>query len=68
MFPNSGTAISPIHLSLSAEERELIAELLERERVSLPVEIHHTRTGKFRSELRERLEIVDALLRRLHTN
>ena len=61
-------AISPVSLTLSDEERDVIIELLDRERTNLPVEIHHTRTGKFRDLLKHRLDIVAALLDRLGEN
>ncbi len=50
---------------LSAAEWALVIELLEHERVHLPVEIRHTRTHAFRDALRQRLEEVDSLLQRL---
>ena len=49
----------------SPVERELLLELLERERAELPVEIRHTRTSELRDELRERQELVRSLLERL---
>ena len=51
--------------SLSKEERDIVIELLDRECANLPVEIHHTRTGKFREYLRHRQEIVERILMRL---
>jgi hypothetical protein len=57
--------ISPSAITLSAEERDIVLELLDRERTNLPVEIHHTRTAKFRDHLRHRLSIIDALFDRL---
>jgi hypothetical protein len=51
--------------TLSAAEWALLIELLEHERVHLPVEIRHTRTHAFRDSLRQRLEDVDRLLQRL---
>jgi hypothetical protein len=41
--------------NLTDSEWRLIAELLESECRRLPTEIHHTRTGAFREELRRRL-------------
>ena len=55
-----------ITVNLSAEERDLLAELLDRERTNLPVEIHHTRTAKFRDMLKHRLELVEAVFGRLY--
>lgn len=53
--------------TLSAAEWALLIELLEHERVHLPVEIRHTRTHAFRESLRQRLDSVDQLLRRLQS-
>lgn len=50
---------------LTEHEWELLTELLERERNELPSEIHHTRTSAVRQQLKERLDMVDRLLRRL---
>ena len=50
---------------LTEQEWELLTELLERERNELPSEIHHTRTSAVRQQLKERLDMVDRLLRRL---
>ena len=52
--------------TLSDAEWSLVIELLQRERSSLPIEIHHTTTRGFREQLRKRLEIVEALLTRLN--
>ena len=57
--------ISSSSLTLSSEERVILIELLDRERTNLPVEIHHTRTGKFREMLKHRLERVEAIFERL---
>jgi hypothetical protein len=51
--------------SLTQPEWELVMELLERERYELPAEIHHTRTSQMRDELKQRLDLVNGLLRRL---
>jgi hypothetical protein len=50
---------------LSEVEWALVLELLERERVELPVEIHHCRVASYHDELHHRLEMVDGLLHRL---
>ena len=52
-------------ITLSPEERELMLELIDRERTTLPVEIHHTRTVKFREFLKHRLQIVEAIFTRM---
>ena len=58
--------ISESAVSLTAEEKDLLAELVDRERTNLPVEIHHTRSGKFREMLKRRLEIVESISDRLN--
>jgi hypothetical protein len=60
-------AISSSQLALSTEEREILVELLDRERTNLPVEIRHTRTAKFRDYLKRRLEVVETLFNRLNS-
>jgi len=50
---------------MTDEERELLIELLERERSDLPAEIHHTRTAEVRAQLKLRLATVQRLLERL---
>jgi hypothetical protein len=50
---------------LSTDERDLLVELLERERGELHPEIRRTRTGEFREGLRQRLRLVEGLLERL---
>ncbi len=50
---------------LSEAEWALVANLLERERGELSVEIRHTRTATVRDELRQRAEMVKDLLSRL---
>ena len=52
-------------LDLDSEETEILAELLESERAKLLVEIRHTDHRSYRSELRERLEIVERIKVRL---
>ena len=48
-------------LSLSGEEFEILAELLESERAKLLVEIRHTDHRAYRDELRHRLDLVERL-------
>ena len=48
-------------LEVSSEEREILTEVLESERAKLLIEIRHTDHRSYRSELRERLEIVERL-------
>lgn len=50
---------------LSPADWDLIIELLKRERIELPAEIHHTSTPEVRDELRRRLHTLNTLLERL---
>ena len=50
---------------LSDAEWGLVVELLEQELHGLPVEIHHTRSTDFASNLHHRLDMVRDLLGRL---
>ena len=58
-------AIPTTNIDVSLEEREVLIDLLDRERTNLPIEIHHTRTARFRESLKRRLSIVDTLYNRL---
>ena len=58
--------LSDSTISLTADEKDLLAELIDRERTNLPIEIHHTRTGKFREMLKHRLEIVESISDRVN--
>ncbi|MEN6547698.1 MAG: hypothetical protein ABFE07_16820 [Armatimonadia bacterium] len=55
----------PMQLSLSAQELELVIDLLARERRELPPEIHHTDLALVKEGLQERLQMVEGLLDRL---
>ncbi|MEN6403414.1 MAG: hypothetical protein ABFD94_15850 [Armatimonadia bacterium] len=55
----------PMQLSLSAQELELVIDLLARERRELPPEIHHTDLARVKEGLQERLQMVEGLLDRL---
>jgi hypothetical protein len=57
--------ISAAPVILTGEERDVLLELLDRERSNLPVEIRHTRTARFRDVLKHRLDIVTDLANRL---
>jgi hypothetical protein len=59
----SATDIQAPHLS--AEEWELVGELLQREVRQLPIEIHHTDLRSAREALHRRLETVEALIVKL---
>jgi hypothetical protein len=48
-------------LDVSSEELEVLAELLESERAKLTIEIRHTDHRSYRTQLRERLAIVEQL-------
>ena len=52
-----------LHLVLSKPEIDLILELLESEQKELLVEIRHTDNKVFRAGLKERLEVVESLIR-----
>ena len=54
-----------LEFALSAPELSLLLELLEGEQKELLVEIRHTDTAVFRVGLKERLEMVEALIRRV---
>jgi len=49
-------------LVLTADERSVLAELLEAERAKLLVEIRHTDHRAYKQGLRVRLEIVEKML------
>ncbi len=59
-----GTAMRPL-AEFSDSERELIIELLERERRDLGPEIRRTETPDMHDTLRARLEVVERLLNRV---
>jgi hypothetical protein len=61
-FMNATVEIQP---TLTDAEWRLVAELLDRERSQLPIEIHHTTTRAFREQLRVRLQLVEDLRSRL---
>lgn len=48
--------------TFSEAERELLLELLERERSELPSEIRHCRVSEYREALHRKLETLDVLL------
>jgi len=49
----------------SDEERQLLLQLLDKERHELPSEIHHTDRCHVREDLKRRLQAVERLLERL---
>ena len=49
----------------SDEERQLLVQLLDKERRELPSEIHHTDNRNVREQLKRRLQSVEHLLDRL---
>lgn len=51
-------------LALSNEELAILAELLDAERAKLLVEIRHTDHRSFRTQLRDRLAIIERLVER----
>jgi hypothetical protein len=58
----NSTAREP--LNLPAEERAILAELLESARARLLVEIRHTDHRAFREHLRIRLTLLESLIER----
>ncbi len=53
---------------LVTEEWEIIIELLESERSSLPAEIHHADRAEIRETLRQRMELLDGLITKIRQN
>jgi len=52
-------------LLLSGPQLDLILELLESEQKELLVEVRHTHNASFRAGLKERLKMVDELIRQV---
>ncbi|HXG04708.1 MAG TPA: hypothetical protein VNO23_14995 [Candidatus Binatia bacterium] len=52
-------------LVLTAAERDILQETLERALVELRVELNHTDTRAFRERLRQRAQIIEDLVERL---
>lgn len=52
-------------LRLSADEAQLLSELLKGDRTRLLEEIHHTDTREFRVFLKEREQMLEGVLSRL---
>jgi hypothetical protein len=52
-------------LVLTAAEREILQETLERALVELRVELNHTATRAFRERLRQRAQMLEDLVERL---
>ena len=51
-------------LNLTDEEFEILAELLESERIKLLIGIRHTDHRAYRDKLRHRLTVVEGLVQR----
>ena len=51
-------------LAVSSEELAILSELLDAERAKLLVEIRHTDHRNFRTQLRDRLTIIERLAER----
>lgn len=58
-------SFNPNQPALEDAEWALVAELLEEERRELPKEIRHTDSRMYREQLRQRLQLIEALLPRL---
>ena len=54
--------------TLTAEDLEILAQLLESERSRLLVEIRHTDHRAFRDRLRQRLAVIESLAGRCPAN
>lgn len=50
---------------LTAEELEIVVDLLEEEHRNLPAEIHHSQTPDTKTRLHARLKTVERLLERM---
>lgn len=55
-----------IRFDLSPQELDLLAEMLESELAKLAVEIRHTDKRTYREELKQRFEMVEDMLARIH--
>jgi hypothetical protein len=56
-----------IHLTMTAEEREYLAELLETVLKTTRVEQHRTRTPAYRKYVLERESVIEGLMNKLNT-
>jgi len=54
-------------IDLSEPERELLAELLDKELEDIRSELHHTQGHDFKDSLREREALVRGLLARMRS-
>jgi hypothetical protein len=57
--------MADLHLSLSTEERDFLAELLEMIRKDMLIEEHRTRTPLYREYVVHREDLINALLSKL---
>ena len=62
--PERGILMAPSQ-TMTEQEWELIRELLERELAQISMETRHTRTGSFKSALRDRMDLITGILHRL---
>lgn len=47
------------------EELELLLEMIKKELSTMPIEIHHTRTGEFKTYLKEKQANLEKLLNKV---
>ena len=47
------------------DELELLLEMIKKELSTMPIEIHHTRTGEFKSYLKEKQANLEKLLKKV---
>ncbi len=47
------------------EELELLQEMIKKELSAMPIEIHHTRTGEFKTYLKEKQANLEKLLQKI---
>ena len=52
-------------LEVEKDEIALLHEMIHKELMSLPVEIHHCRTVDFKAHLKKKLEIVEKLMEKV---
>lgn len=55
-------------LDLNQQEREVLVRVLERCQADLDHEIRHTDNGEFKQMLRQRLDFIAGITRKLHTS
>ena len=54
-----------MNLDITKEERALLLEMLEAKLVAMSHEIHHTDAREFKQYLKQRRDLIEALLERM---